>query len=145
MQFENSVTINRPVQEVFDYVTDLENSATWQGPILEAHQTSSGPTDVGATGSVKAKYLGRQMDLTTEVTSWNPPSSLTARSTGGPFPVELSYSFVAQGNATRLTMTSTIEPGGFFKLAGPALEPLMRRQIQSDLETLKTVLESSSV
>jgi hypothetical protein len=46
--------------------------------------------------------------------------------------------------ATQLTTVSDIEPGGFFRLAGPALEPLMKRQAQHDLETLKTILESET-
>jgi uncharacterized membrane protein len=144
MKYENSVTIDRPVQEVFEYITNLENSPTWQSVVLEAHETSSGPTGVGSTGAITGKFLGRRIDLTTEITEWNPPNSFAARSTGGPFPLELRYTFGPQDGATQLTTVTDVEPGGFFRLAGPALEPLMKRQAQHDLETLKTVLESGT-
>jgi hypothetical protein len=98
---------------------------------------------VGSTGAIKGKFLGRQIDVTTETTEWNPPHSFAAKSTGGPFPLELRYTFSPQDGATQLTTVTDVEPGGFFRLAGPALEPLMKRQAQHDLETLKTILEKS--
>ena len=63
MRYQNSVTIDRPVEDVFAYMTTVENSPTWQNPVLEAWQTSSGPLGVGATLVVKARVLGRPFDL----------------------------------------------------------------------------------
>src|SRR5438876_4054864 len=84
MRYENSVTINRPVEDVFSYMANVENSPTWQNPVLEARQTSSGPMGVGATYVVRAKLLGRQFQSTAEVTAWNPPHSWTVKTTSGP-------------------------------------------------------------
>ena len=42
MKIENSVLINQPVKDVFDFVTDLKNNTQWQTGILELEMTSEG-------------------------------------------------------------------------------------------------------
>jgi hypothetical protein len=87
MRFENSVAIDKPVEDVFEYVTTMENLAVWQGTIIEAKQTSPDPVEVGSTGAVKAKFLGRRMEIPTEITAWNPPQNFSTHNTGGPIPI----------------------------------------------------------
>lgn len=142
MLIESSIDINRPPQEVFDYVGNLDNAPTWQAGVLEAKWTSNGPTGVGSTGQFKFKVLGRTFDVTVEITEWNPPSAISANATGGPFPASPHYMFAPQGSGTHFTLRTEAEPGGFFRLAGPTLEPTMHRQAESDLHALKTLLES---
>jgi carbon monoxide dehydrogenase subunit G len=142
MRYENSVTIERPVEDVFTYMTTVENSPTWQSPVLEARQTSSGPLGVGATFVVTAKVLGRQFQSTAEITAWNPPHSWTVKTTSGPLHGTGQFTLTPQGGSTRVDAVSDLEPTGFFKLAGPAFEQLAKRQAQQDLETLKAALES---
>ncbi len=142
MRFEISATINRPVEEVFEYVTTMDNLPTWQGPIVEARQTSLSPVAVGSTGTVRAKFLGRLMEIPTEITAWNPPQSFSTQNAGGPFPIAFHYTFDSSGEGTRIAVVTEGEPGGFFKVAAPVFEQLAKRQIQNDLETLKALLEN---
>ena len=142
MRYENSVTIERPVEDVFTYMTTVENSPTWQSPVLEARQTSSGPLGVGAAFVVKARVLGRPFQSSAEITAWNPPHSWTVKTTRGPVPGTGRFTLTPQGESTRVDAVSDLEPTGFFKAAGPVFEQLARRQAQQDLETLKAVLES---
>jgi carbon monoxide dehydrogenase subunit G len=142
MHFEGSVIVDRPLEEVFAYLTKIENLAVWQAAVVEARQTSPDPVGVGSTGLVKAKFLGRQLEMSTEISAWNPPESMSGRSTGGPFPLTIHYALEREDGKTRVTVVDEAEPGGFFRLAAPILEQIIGRQFQSDLETLKAVLES---
>jgi carbon monoxide dehydrogenase subunit G len=142
MRFENSVAIDRPVEEVFEYLTIIENLADWMGPIVEAKQTSPNPVTLGSTGEVKAKFLGRRMEVPTEITAWNPPQSFSAHNAGGPFPITFHYTLTSEGGGTRVSVITEAEPGGFFRVAAPVLEQLVKRQAHNDLETLKALLES---
>ncbi len=45
-----SIHIDRPPTDVFDFVMDVPNDATWRTGVVEAAYTSSGPTGVGSTG-----------------------------------------------------------------------------------------------
>ena len=41
-----------------------------------------------------------------------------------------------------MTQVTEGEPGGFFRLVGPVLEMAGRRQLRTDLENLKDLLEA---
>ncbi len=144
MHVEESVVINRPPEEVFDYVANRETLPEWSSPILEVQkQTQGSLMEEGVRFTTVAKFLGRRFETPFEVSVHEPPRRHTDRSTGGPFPQEYTHIFeeVAEGR-TRLTQVSEGEPGGFFRLAGPLLEMAGRRQFRADLETLKDLLEA---
>lgn len=46
---EASITINRPIAEVFAFVTDFSKATQYQPGIIEARVTSSGSVGVGTT------------------------------------------------------------------------------------------------
>ncbi|MGZ4904609.1 MAG: SRPBCC family protein [Halobacteriota archaeon] len=39
-RFEENVTINRPIEDVFAYATEIKNWTQWHEAIVEAEQTS---------------------------------------------------------------------------------------------------------
>jgi len=45
--FENTVTITRPVEEVFTYLADAENLPQWNYAIEQTRKISPGPVGVG--------------------------------------------------------------------------------------------------
>ena len=143
MRIEESVEINLPPEEVFDYVADPENLPGWSSLVLEVQKETQGPLREGDRYTSVAKFLGRTFETPLEVTAQEPPRRQSARSTGGPFPQE--YTFVleeAAGGGTRLTQAAEGEPGGFFRLVGPLLEVAGRRQFKTDLANLKDLLEA---
>ena len=140
---EHSVVINRPVEEVFAFVTDPNNDPLWQSTSLETEQISEGPVDVGATFRNISKFLGRRIESTYEVTENEPPHRQCVRITSGPIPGSGCYLFEsADGGSTRFTQTFEAEVGGFFKLAEPLVGRAIRRQMEADMATLKDLLES---
>ena len=48
MKFTNTITIARPIAEVFAFLTRFENVPRWNDAISETRKTSLGPLDVGA-------------------------------------------------------------------------------------------------
>jgi uncharacterized protein YndB with AHSA1/START domain len=144
MHVEESVEINRPPEEVFDYVANRENLPEWSSPILEVQKQTQGTlAEVGARFTTVANFLGQRFETPFEVTVHDPPHRHTDRSKGGPFSQEYTHTFEeVAGGRTRLTEVTEGEPGGFFRLAGPLLEMAGRRQFRADLETLKDLLEA---
>jgi uncharacterized membrane protein len=49
LEFENAVRINRPINEVFEFLSDFENMPKWNYFVLEVTKTSEGPTGIGTT------------------------------------------------------------------------------------------------
>ena len=142
MRIEESVEINRPVAEVYEYVANPENLPEWSGIALETRKDTPGPLLEGSTFTTAAKFLGRRIETPFEVTSHEFPRRHSHKSTGGPMPAEWTLTFEEVGGGTRYTQVMEGEPGHFFKLAGPLLERAGRRQFRADLENLKDLLEA---
>ena len=141
---ENSVEINKPIEEVFEYVTNIDNLPLWAGPVTEAKQTSEGPVGVGTTQTQVAQLLGRRIESSLEVTEYEPNKKFTTKSTSGPIPIEVHYNFEPVAEGTRLETVGILDAGGFFKLAEPLVARTLKRQTEGDFKTLKELLESSA-
>jgi uncharacterized membrane protein len=143
---EHTVVIDRPVEEVFAFTTDPNKDALWQSTTLETEQTSEGAVDVGTTLRSTAKFLGRRIETTMEVTENEPPRRQCVRVTSGPIPGVGCYLFESdEGGSTHFTQTFEFEVGGFFKLAEPLVGRAIRRQTEADMATLKDMLEAGGL
>jgi uncharacterized protein YndB with AHSA1/START domain len=143
MRIEESVEINRPIEEVFAYVADPQNLPEWSGIVQEVRKEGQGQLEEGDRFSTIAKFLGRRFETPMEVGVHQPPRRHSDRSVGGPFAQEYTYTFEeTAGGGTRLTQVAEGEPGGFFRLVGPLLKAAGRRQFRADLENLKDLLEA---
>ncbi len=139
---EHSVVIERPVEEVFAFAADPNNDALWLSSTLETEQTSEGPVGVGAAFRNTTKFLGRRFDTTYEVTESEPPHKRCFRVTSGPIPGEVCYLFEPADGSTRFTQNFEADVGGFFRLAEPLVARAIRRQMATDMATLKDLLEA---
>jgi uncharacterized membrane protein len=144
IKVENSVVINRPVDEVFEFVSNIENLPQWAGPVLEAKQTSDGPIGVGTTQTQVAKFLGRRIETSQEVTEYEPNKKLSTKTTSGPLPMDIHYVLEPSGEGTRVNIEGNIEAGGFFKIAEPIVGRMLNRQTASDAANLKDLLEAQA-
>ncbi len=139
---EASETINRPVEEVFAYVTEIENTPQWSTGWVEVKQTSPGPMAEGATFRTVGKFLGQRIEQTYELTEFEPQRRFAARSTSGPIPTRWEYTFEPSGGGTRVNATAEFDPSGLFKLAEPIVANMAKRQLATDLANLKDILEA---
>jgi uncharacterized protein YndB with AHSA1/START domain len=143
MRVEESVEINRPVEEVFSYVSTLESQPEWAGPALEVRKDTPGPLKEGDTFTYVAQFLGRRFETPFQVTSIEPNRQFSYHATGGPLPdQQWTYTWEEVSGGTRYTQVVEGEPRGFFRLADPLLERALKRQFRADLETLKDMLEA---
>jgi carbon monoxide dehydrogenase subunit G len=140
-KIEKSILINRPQQEVFDYITDPAKSAEWQSGVSSGGWTSDDPPGVGSTFRSSARFLGRKIDSELEVTEWDPPNRVSFKIASGPVPAEFTNTLEAQGDGTLLSITSQAEFGGFFKLAEGLAGRQLEKQFENDMSTLKLMLE----
>ena len=144
LKFETTIFINRPQQEVFDFVSNLANNPKWQGNFISAEWTSEGPVGVGSTQRSVSRFLGREIEATAEITIWDPPNQFAFKLPKGPYPVEGTNIFEPKGNGTQVTQTGTVEPGGFYKLAEGLVGKQINKQLETDLSALKLFLEAGS-
>jgi uncharacterized protein YndB with AHSA1/START domain len=144
-RIEINLVINRPVEEVFDFVSNSENLPRWRSTSLEVKKTSAGPIGVGSTFRGHFTFLGRQFDGNVVVTAHEANHVFVSKMAEGPFPLETGYTLQAAENGTHITFTVEGEPGGFFKLAEPLVVSLAKRSYEADLHNLKDLLEAQAV
>jgi uncharacterized protein YndB with AHSA1/START domain len=140
VRFEISTEIKRPVAEVFAYTVDPNNLPEWNA-IVEEARASETPLRVGSTITGRARFLGRKIDSVNQVTEYVVNQKFTQTSEK-PFPITISNLFAAIDGGTKVTATLEGEPGGFFKLGEPILTRIAKKQFQTQLDTLKELLEA---
>ena len=138
------IVIARPVADVSSYATDPTNAPRWYANIDSVTWQTEPPARVGARMSFVARFLGRRLEYTYEITELVVGERLVMRTQQGPFPMETVYTWSPAGDhATRMTLRNRGEPAGFSKLVGPLMAPAMRRANAKDLKALKAILESA--
>ena len=142
---ETSIIINRPLEEVFAYLSDLRNASQWQSGVLEVRQTPDSPGGRGTKVTLVRTFMGRKFGLTSEIIEYEPNTKLTFKSTSGPVPTEGSYLFESTAEGTKFTAQIEVQPGGFFALAEPLFARSLRRNLEAALGDAKDLLESQAV
>lgn len=143
-RFEHSVTIERPLEEVWAYVIDPANDPVWQGAIVEVRRGAGVPLGVGSEIEEVSQFLGRRFEITFVVTEHEPMRRSAVRTTSGPVAATGCYTFEETEGGTRFTMEGDVDAHGLFKLAEPVFARLARREWEHGAATLKDLLESGA-
>ena len=136
------VEIARPRADVAAFAIDPDNTTAWYKNIKTVEWQSSTPLGIGTRLAFVARFLGRRLAYTYEVTELIAGERFVMRTSEGPFPMETTYAWADSGDgATRMTLRNRGEPAGFAKLTAPMVAAAMRRANHKDLERLKVILE----
>ena len=134
--------INRPVADVAAFAGDPSRAPEWYANIQSVEWLTPPPVAVGARMAFVAHFLGRRLAYTYEVRELVPGERLVMSTAEGPFPMETTYTWSAEGEKTRMTLRNRGEPTGFVGVVAPVMAMMMRRANQADLAKLKALLES---
>ena len=102
------VVVDRPIQEVWEFVSDFKNMEGWVDGVSDL-KPPEGELGIGSTFASKYTYGNRTHDITYEVTAFDPPLHIAMKSTSGPFPFEGTLTLEKWGDGTKVT--NTIEAG----------------------------------
>ncbi len=145
MKIETRIVINRPLDEVFAVLSNFENSPKWSSAFLEAKKTSEGPIGVGTTWRGVGKVLGQRIETELECTEYEPNRKSAQKSKSGPIPSEVRQTFEPVEGGTRVGVVLQAEPGGFFRLAEPLVNSMLKRAIETDFANLKDLMEAHAL
>lgn len=135
--------IQRSVADVAAFAGDPANATRWYANIRTATWDTAPPMRVGSRVTFAARFLGRTLTYTYEVTEWVPGRRLVMQTAQGPFPMRTTYTWEAIGPATtRMTLRNDGQPSGFGKVAAPLMAAAMRRETSKDLARLRALLEA---
>ena len=138
-----SVMIDRPIEEVWKFITDLSKFPKWDSEVLEVRQTSTGPLGLGST--VEARQKMRNMTLPQRCIEYEPNRKFSFVVTSGPGKGSIvTFSMETIEGKTKFTKVDDLKFSGFYKLVGPFITPTMRREVVAANGNLKRILESEA-
>ena len=118
-QFSGSAVIDRPIQQVFDFLVAGTNDPKFSPRVLEIVKETDGPPGVGTVFVSRVKDAGMKTDRRFELTEVEAPTKIrwTERSKNMITVPEGGYDLEAVGDAqTKLTVFNRFEGHGFGKL-----------------------------
>jgi uncharacterized membrane protein len=141
LEFENTIRINRPVEEVFAFLSDFENIPKWNYYVLEVRQLSEGSIGVGTTYHQVRK--SDQQDL--RIIEFEPGHTVAVKTLPQSTPdLEMRFTLYEEGSTTRVRdewKLNTGRPAIFDRLAGGRI----KSAVAENLAKLKELLEEGQV
>ena len=86
MRVEESIEINRPLKEVFYYLSEVVNYPQWMAHALEVRKDTQGPPQQGERFTLAITSVGRRYETPYQRTSYKANRKFTDRAVGGPIP-----------------------------------------------------------
>ena len=146
MRGSATVRINKPVEEVFSFITNVENNDRWVEGASETKLIKDEVVSIGSIFEGKYNYSGKTHEIGYEVVNFSSPNQFGVKSTHGPFPFE---NWLDLKNIEGQTdITNTIDAGSdywmtsiIFILFRPLIKRQMNKQMKRELDNLKAILE----
>ena len=137
---ERTVTINRPVDEVFRFVSDGRNAKHWRAGVLDVELVSGSGLGARYSQGVRGPG-GRRIAADYEITEYVPDEKIAFAATAGPVRPTGSFTFERMGTGTILTFRLDAALGGLQKLLmGGMVQSTMNAEMGA-LDRLKDLLE----
>jgi carbon monoxide dehydrogenase subunit G len=139
--FSHSVEIPRPPAEVFPWLLEEDKVPRWTGHLERYERLDDGPLGQGSKVRQVLDVSGRTIDVTLEVTGYQPPSGAQTRFSTNGIDVVSAYALEAAGAGTRLTQSIEAKPSGLSaRMLVPVIQPRLEKKLTEDLERLRTEL-----
>jgi uncharacterized protein YndB with AHSA1/START domain len=117
-RFEATTVIDRPVEEVFDFLADGTNDPKFSPRVQEIAKATDGPIGVGTVYKSTVKDAGITTKREFELTELERPTKIrwAERSKNQVTATEGGYDLAPEGSGTRVTLYNVLEGHGIGKL-----------------------------
>ena len=134
----HSVEIPRPPADVFPWLLDEDKVPRWTGHLERYEHLDGDPLGHGSKVRQVLEVSGRTIDVTLEITGYEPPSGAQTRFSTNGIQVVSSYALEAAGAGTRLTQSLEAKPSGLSaRMLVPVIQPRLEKKLTEDLERLR--------
>jgi uncharacterized protein YndB with AHSA1/START domain len=143
ISFETSVRIERPIEEVFAFVSDPLLFPQWNSAVQAVHPTREETDGLRSTYSMERELPTGRVDNELEVVERDYPTAFDIRTTSGPTPFLYRYRFASDGAATVVHLDASVELTGVAAVLGPLATRTVRRGVDANFAALKRTLEAT--
>ena len=142
---ETSIKIGKPVEKVFEFITNLDNQKKLSSYITGVQVSE--PLKVGMKYKIQTTSMGHVNETTNEVVSFEPNKKFGVKTLAAPPASDVTNTYILEkdGDGTKLIlqMDAVLVPPGMPNM--PGMEDMMKKQMMSGFEatmaTLKKAIE----
>lgn len=135
-------TINRPLDEVFEYAADFSNSAEWDPGVDTAKAVDPGPVRVGSSYSLEGTFGPSTLPMQYEVVEYEPPHRVVLQGRGEKFDALDTMEFTSTSDgSTRISYTAEITLFGPLRFLGALMNRPLDRMGNKALDGLVEALQ----
>jgi uncharacterized protein YndB with AHSA1/START domain len=138
---EESVEVSRPVEEVFDYCTDIAREPEWNSHTRYVEKLTGGPVREGTR--YKAEWMAGDPMIVEYVEVDRPRSWMSTGRSRRLLTVGEGHVVPTPGGS-RIDVRMVLQPRGLMSAITPVLARLMRGREKENLRALKSALEHRS-
>ncbi len=141
MEIVRTVTVDRPVERVFAYLSDFTNTNEWD-PGTVRTTLQSGDGGVGTRYHNVSEFMGRETELVYVVLEVSPTEVFRLRGENKTVVAHDTMTFAPTGTGgTTVTYRAEFELKGLAKLSAPFLAPAFKRLGDEAEDGLRTALQ----
>ena len=133
---ESSVKVNKSVEQVWEFITNLENQKKLSTFITGIEV--SGPLQVGSKYKIETTSMGMKNVTTNEVVAFEPSRKFGVKTLAAPPASDVTNTYILEpdGDGTKLTlqMDATLVPAGMPSM--PGMEDMMKTQMKTGMDTM---------
>jgi uncharacterized protein YndB with AHSA1/START domain len=136
----NNITINRPPDVVFDYLTDLRRELEWNEQLRSVEPLTEEPLHAGSRYRV---HFGRGVGVALiTYTAVDRPTAWATTSSSAALDVRFHATVVPVADGSLVTLHTELAPKGLLRVAAPVVRAAMHRSWTRHLRDIKQTLES---
>jgi hypothetical protein len=141
-RIQGDIVIDRPVEEVFDFVADERNEPRFNPRMIRAEKVSPGPIGLGTRFRAETRTMRGTAEMTIECTGYERPRRLASSTSLSNMDIHGALVFDAVPGGTRMQWLWDLEPRGASKLLRPIIARMGERQERAIWANLKRFLEA---
>lgn len=142
MHVERTFTVSLPIEAVFAYLSDFENTEEWDPGTVSTKRTS-GDGGLGTTYANKSKFMGRETELDYETIAYEEPSLFSCRGRNKTATATDTMTFTRDVDRTQIHYRADFEFHGLVKLVAPlVVKPKLDSLADETIEQIQKTLEA---
>jgi len=138
----DTVSIDRPPGDVFDFVADLRNFPRWRANLASSAVVSETHTGVGARCDEEIRMGSRTIPATCEITTSSVGRTFSFRAVAPGLVYDEIVVVEPQRDGSAFTLSGEVGLTGLLRLLQPVIRARMQAGVRSEVAAVKACLEA---
>ncbi|WP_163100849.1 SRPBCC family protein [Peribacillus alkalitolerans] len=141
--FSDTITIHKPIDEVFSFSTNMENSNKIMPNVKQTVKITDGPITVGTQFKETRVIRGRDAEAVIEIIKYIPNQAYSVKNVTQGMEVIYHYQFNKVVEGTKIDFQCEVNASGIMmKLIKPLFIKILKKEDGDHLHHLKKAVES---